>query len=292
MSNEKIIKKFKFPIDLIEFPIKYSKEAITKKDDEGKSTLEVYLKGRYGPYHIETPRKYKLMDIRTLLANLYFTDYHKERIYTERFTNWLDLLEVEDTGFYRKAILNGLDYLERTIFYTPYIYDTEKQLRNSSFNFTDKGEIDWKNLPSFSVWRILDSYHHLSEEKKRKSEIKVILGTDFYERIFKDKYFSLIDFKKVIPLKDISLNLYLFVHRQDPKYIEKFPVIFEDLKAHIGITTKNITRARQIFEKAWQDIKDARLLLNYKYELKEKENLIWFYIKKSLEKSVDNFKQA
>jgi len=59
------MKIFKFPRDLIEFPIKYNKEVITKKDDKGNKTLEMYLERRYGPYHIETPRKYKLMDIRT-----------------------------------------------------------------------------------------------------------------------------------------------------------------------------------------------------------------------------------
>ncbi|MBA7493089.1 hypothetical protein ES702_03644 [subsurface metagenome] len=282
-SNKKIIKKFKFPIDLIEFPIKYSEDAVTKKDDEGKRTLEVYLKGKYGPYHIETPRKYKLMDIRTLLATLYFTDYHKERIYTERFTNWLNLLEVEDTGFYRKSIIEGLDYLKKTTFYTPCLYDTEKQTRDY-FNLKEDRKIDWKNLPSFSVWSILDSYHHLSEERKRKSEIKLYVGDSFYERIFKDRFFSLINFKKVLPLRDIALNLYLFVKRQDPKNIGNFPNNFKLFKEHIGITTKNITWARQIFEKAWQDIQDEGLLSDYEYKIREGK--IWFYIKKSLEKSV------
>jgi len=59
------LKRFKFPIDLIEFPIKYSKDVITKKDDKDNKTLEMHLEGRYGPYHIETPRIYKIMDIRS-----------------------------------------------------------------------------------------------------------------------------------------------------------------------------------------------------------------------------------
>jgi len=32
-TKNKELKRFKFPIDLIEFPIKYSKEAIAEKDD-------------------------------------------------------------------------------------------------------------------------------------------------------------------------------------------------------------------------------------------------------------------
>lgn len=282
-TNKKILKRFKFPIDLIEFPIKYSKEVKIKKDDKEDKTLEVYLEGRYGPYHIETPRKYKLMDIRTFLATLYFADFNKERIFKEKFINWLDLLEVPDTGFYRKSIIEGLDYLMKTIFYTPYIYDTEKQLRDFTPKLNDKGEIDWKNLPSFSVWGILDSYHHLREEKKRKSEIKVIIGTDFYERIFKDKYFTLIDFKKVLPLRDVALNLYLFVRRQDPKYIENFPNDFELLKAHIGITDTKKIRAKETFDKAWDGIKKQELLENYCYELSEDKKYIWFYIQKKIE---------
>lgn len=61
-TKNKELKRFKFPIDLIEFPVKYSEGAITKKDDKGKNKLELYSKGRYSSYHIETPRKYKLMD--------------------------------------------------------------------------------------------------------------------------------------------------------------------------------------------------------------------------------------
>ncbi|MBA7490746.1 hypothetical protein ES702_01289 [subsurface metagenome] len=139
------LKKFKFPIDLIEFPIKYSTVLKVLKGKE--KLLEFYLEGRYGPYYIDAPRKYKLMDIRTLLATLYFTDYYKDISFEEKFTNWLNLLEVSDTGFYIISILKGLNFLKTTTFYTPCIYDTQKQQRY------------------FTLWVILDSYYHLREEK-------------------------------------------------------------------------------------------------------------------------------
>ncbi len=104
------MKRFKFPIDLIELPIKYSNDLKVLKGKE--KLLEFYLEGRYGPYYIDTPRKYKLMDIRTLLATLYFTDYYKDISFEEKFTDWLNLLEVSDTGFYRKSILKGLNFLK------------------------------------------------------------------------------------------------------------------------------------------------------------------------------------
>jgi len=139
------LKKFKFPIDLIEFPIKYSTVLKVLKGKE--KLLEFYLEGRHGSYYIDTPRKYKLMGIRTLLATLYFTDYYKDISFEEKFTNWLNLLEVSDTGFYIISILKGLNFLKTTTFYTPCIYDTQKQQRY------------------FTLWVILDSYYHLREEK-------------------------------------------------------------------------------------------------------------------------------
>ena len=54
------LKKFKFPIDLIEFPIKYSNDLKVLKGKE--KLLEFYLEGRYVPYYIDAPRKYKIMD--------------------------------------------------------------------------------------------------------------------------------------------------------------------------------------------------------------------------------------
>ncbi|MBA7492297.1 hypothetical protein ES702_02846 [subsurface metagenome] len=260
------LKNSKFPIDLIEFPIKNSTKLEINKDKEGKDTIELYLSGYYGEYHIESSRNIKLMDYRTLLATLYFADYHKNKTFEEKFINWLDLLEVEDTGFYRKAILEGLKYLKKIILYTPYIYDLENKQRDFSFNLTDKGEIDWKNLPSFSVWGIIDQYHHLTEKGKRKTKLKIMLG-GFYERMIKDNYFTLINVKKLLPLKDIALTLYLCVKRQDPKYISNYTMDFELLKAHIGITDKHITNARKTFEKAWNDIKDRELLKGYRHRI-------------------------
>lgn len=259
------IKKFKFPIDLIEFPIKNSNKFI-KRQYEGASDIELYLKGNYGKYLIKSPREYRLMDIRTLLTTLYFADYHKNCSYEEKFTRWLDLLELKSSGFYRKSIIEGLDYLKNTTFYTPYIYDLENKQRSFSFNLTDKGEIDYLNLPSFSVWSILDSYHH-KVESKRKASIKIRIGKEFYERIYKDNYFTLIDIKKILPLKDIALNLYLLIKRQDPRYIKNYTVDFKTLKAQIGITDKHITNARKTFEKAWSDIKDRELLKGYRHKI-------------------------
>lgn len=77
------------------------------------------------------------MGIRKLLATLYFTDYHKDISFEEKFTNWLNLLKVSDTGFYRKSILKGLNFLKTTTLYTPCIYDTEKEMRKSVSSFRE-----------------------------------------------------------------------------------------------------------------------------------------------------------
>ncbi|MBA7615977.1 hypothetical protein ES703_23267 [subsurface metagenome] len=261
------IQKFKFPIDLIEFsPLKKTKDfkIITEKD---KSTLELFLSGYYGKYLVKTFRKFKIMDYRTLLAVLYFTDYYKNKAFKNKVIEWLDLLEVEDTGFYRKSIAMGMDFLVDLKFYTPYIYDSQLKQRNSSFNLTEKGEIDFSNLPSFSVFHLIDSYHHIKQKDKRKSKIKVNLSDIFYKRVFLDKYYTLINFKKILPLRDIALNLYLLIKRQDPKDISDYTIDFERVKAHIGITDKHITNARKTFEKAWNDIKGRGLLKGYQYRI-------------------------
>lgn len=273
------LKKSKFPIDLIDFPIKKTKDFIKTVDEEGKDTLELYLKGRYGKYHIVTPRQYKLMDIRTLLATLYFSDYYKDHIFTEKFTNWLDLMELKSTGFYRKSIIEGLEYLSDTKFYTPYLYDTENKIRDH-FSLKENGEIDWNNLPSYSKWHILSDYSVI--KKRKKYSIEVILGDTFYKRLSLSKYYTLIDFKKVLPLKDITLNLYLFIKRQDPKSISNYKIDFELLKAHVGITTKNVTWARKTFEKAWKDIKERDLLKGYRHRIftSKKDNKKYIIFKK------------
>jgi len=192
------IQKFKFPIDLIDYPIKKTKDfkIINKK---GKSTLELFLSGYYGEYLIKTFREFKIMDYRILLAVLYFADYHKDKTFNNKFIDWLDLLEVADIPFYRKSITMGMDFLSDLKFYTPYIYDSQLKRRSSSFSLTEKGEIDFSNLPSFSVFHLIDSYHHIRQKDKRKSKIKVKLSDIFYKRIFLDKYYTLIDFKKILP---------------------------------------------------------------------------------------------
>ena len=275
------IERFKFPIDLIEFPLKRSTNL---KKIKGKSKLELFLSGYYGDYHVDMPRRMKLMDLRTLLATLYFVDCNKNKIFEEKFTNYFHLLKVPDTPFYRKSITEGYKFLLHLLFYTPYIYDLENKQRNIKFNLTDKGEVDWENLPKFSMWHLLDSVHY--EDKKRQSSIKVIVGTAFYERIFKSDFFTLVDIKKILPLKDIALNLYLLIERQDPKYIKNYTINFKNLKDHIGITTKHITRAREIFEKAWSDIKDRKLLEGYRYKIfiskKNGEEYIKFVKQRSL----------
>ena len=258
------IKKFKFPIDLIDYPLKKTKK-IKIINEKGKNTLELFLSGYYGEYHIEAPRKFKLMDYRTLLATLYFIDYHKNKTFKNKFIDWLDLLEVEDTKFYRKSIIMGIDFLLDLKFYTPYIYDLQLKRRSSSFNLTEKGEIDYSNLPSFSVFRLINSYHHIREKSKRKSKIKVELNDIFYKRIFLNKYYTLIDFKKILPLKDIALNLYFFIKKQDPKNISNYTIDFKNLKTHIGITDTNITNAKKTFEKAWNDIKNTGILKGYQH---------------------------
>ncbi|MBA7491740.1 hypothetical protein ES702_02288 [subsurface metagenome] len=122
------IKKFKFPIDLMEFSIKEPLHFIEVGYEE-ETSITAVLEGLYGRYMIETTRAYKLMDLRILLGMLYFMDYHKDRYFKERVINWLELLEFRDTGFYRKGILEGLDYLKKTTFYTPYIYDVKNKKR-------------------------------------------------------------------------------------------------------------------------------------------------------------------
>ncbi|GAH23110.1 unnamed protein product, partial [marine sediment metagenome] len=58
-----------------------------------------------------------------------------------------------------------------------------------------------KEIPSYAVWGVLDSYGHLEDYEHRKCKIKVNLGKMFYDRIFKNKYFTLINFKKALPLE-------------------------------------------------------------------------------------------
>lgn len=255
------IQKFKFPIDFTDFPFA-SKGSIIKKN---KDTLNLYLKGYYGDYVIETFRNSKLMDYRVFLIILYLADYHNNANFKEKFIEFLALLKRPDTLFYRKSILEGLDYLKKTTFYTPYIYDLKLKQRSKAFSLTNKGEIDYKNLPSFSVWSILNSYHHTKEKGKRKSKIEVRINEQYFGRIVKGRYYKLIELKKILPLKDIALKLYFFIIKYDPKNISNYPIDFNLFKIHIGIYDQNITNAKKTFKKAWISIKRAGLLKGYQH---------------------------
>jgi len=86
---------------------------------------------------------------------------------------------------------------------------------------------------------------------------------------------QLIELEKVLSLSQIALNLYLYLTIQSPSKLSKYPKDFGELKAQIGITTKNITRSKQIFEKAWSDIKSKGLLKGYrhsKFFISKKDN--------------------
>jgi len=87
-----------------------------------------------------------------------------------------------------------------------------------TWNYSKRGREALKKgdeLPSFSVFHILNEFHHLKEKGKRKSKLKVEFNETFYKNIF--KRYTLIKIEKVISLTDISLNLYMFLKRQyDP----------------------------------------------------------------------------
>ncbi|MBA7493144.1 hypothetical protein ES702_03699 [subsurface metagenome] len=59
---------------------------------------------------------------------------------------------------------------------------------------------------------------------------------------------------------------------------------FEELKEQIGITSKNITDARRIFDNAFKDLKDRGLIKEYDYKIKsvEGEEVIKFKFVRSL----------
>lgn len=73
----------------------------------------------------------------------------------------------------------------------------------------------------------------------------------FYDRIFKNKYFTLINFKKLLPLREIALNLYLFAKRQDPQYIQANYDFIEgkiNISEHKAITKKHIEEIKAFYD--------------------------------------------
>lgn len=274
------IKEFKFPIDLVEFPLvngRNLKEVIYEEKVYIIQDLTSVIGGGKYHYKTRTPRPYTLMDFRTLLATFYFADYYQSRWITSKFTDWLELLEVSKKGgYYRKAIIEGLDYLKHTTFYTHYLWDTKKKTREA---YKDK------DLPPTSVFSPINEYHYF-KDIKRQYKLKVEVGKSYYDRIYKESYFTYVNIKKLLPLSSIAMKLLIFLkrHKEDTLFI--YPFIFELLRFNLGIKTKNITEARKTLEKAWSDIKKQGLLKGYSYKIwtSKKDNIeyIKFKFKESL----------
>lgn len=275
VPESRIIRKsFRFPINIAEFPLKKYKSPKISKHNKDTYFLED-AKSIYGDYSIISPRQYRPMDLKVFLASLYFTDQHKNRVFENKFIEWIDLLELIDSGYYRSRILEGHTYLTQSILIHYHAWNYEKRKREEF----KKGD----RLPGFSIFHILDSFHHLSEKGKRKSKLKLEFNETFYKDLFNRYIF--IEFEKVLPLSDISFNLYVFLKKQYEKEIfVNIPYSFEELKEMIGITSKNITDARRIFDNAFKGLKDRGLIKEYDYKIKliEGEEVIRFRFVRSL----------
>lgn len=285
------IKKFRFPIALIEFPLSKNDKSPIEIPYRNKIYIVEALESVYGSYEIRTPRQHKPMDTKTLLATLYFTHYFdnknqfENKTFENKFTEWLDLLEIpnKSTGYCRKAIIEGLEYLVNSTLYHYHAWNYKKRIREAFI----KGD----KLPSFSMFHILDEVHHLTKKDKRKSKLKVKIGETFYNKI--QERYTYLELEKVLPLSDIALNLYMFIKKQyDKTTFVKVPYPFELLKEHIGITDKNITYSRQTFDNAFKDLKDKGLVneYDYKVELFDGTDSIRFEFIKGLT-PVNNFKK-
>jgi len=241
------IKKFKYPYLLASYPFfkdssKFYKLSVGKL--KGEEQLINYAYSMEGEYKISSYRNPKLMDIKVLLVNIYLSDYFKSRRYKISVKDFLERLNLESTGHYRNEILKSLHFLKNTTFITPIIdFNTGKKY----------GIHEWSILSEFK-------FH---DEKRRKYHFEILLGDSFYKNMQKD--YTLIELKKVLNLSKIALNLFLYLKTQNPFNLYKYPKDWELLKIHIGITTKNITRSKQIFEKAWSDIKSKGLLKGYRH---------------------------
>ncbi|MBA7684800.1 hypothetical protein ES703_93213 [subsurface metagenome] len=274
IPESRIIRKsFRFPINIAEFPLKKgeSLEKLSKYKVEQSRSI-------YGEYVSISPRQYRPMDLKVFLASLYFTNQYKSKIFENKFIEWIGLLDIQDSSYYRRRIIGGLKYLTYSVILHYHAWNYEKRKRE-----TFKIGEDEDNLPDFSVFHILDAFHHLSEKGKRKSKLKLEFNEVFYKDLF--NRYIVIEFEKVLPLSDISFNLYVFLKKQYEKNVfVNIPYSFEKLKEQIGITDKNITYSRRTFDNAFKDLKDRGLIKEYDYkiELVEGEEVIKFKFVRSL----------
>ncbi len=263
------IKKFKCPYLLASYPFFKDNSQIYKdfvnclKDEE---QLINYAYSIEGEYKISSYRNPKLMDIKTSLVDIYLSDYFKSRIYKISVKEFLALLKLKSSGYYRNEILKSQHYLKNTTFITPIInFKTGKK----------SGIHEWSILSEFKFY----------DKQRRKYYYKIHLGDTIYKDIQNDAY-TLLELEKVLNLSRIALNLFLYLTIQSPSKLYKYPKDFETLKAHIGITDKNITTARETFERVWSDIKSKGFLEGYRYKpfISKKDNRgkIIFYKIKSL----------
>jgi len=238
------IKKFKYPYLLASYPFLKDKNKFLTKY-KGEETLLNQVFSMYGDYKIFSYRDPKLMDIKVSLADIYLSDYFKSIRYEISIKEFLDLLKLESTGYYRSEILKSQHYLKNTTFITPII----------NFKTGEKSGIhEWSILAEFKF----------QDKEKRKYYFEILLGDSFYKGIYENKY-TLLELEKVLDLSKIALNLYLFLIIQSPYKLSKYPKDFEELKIAIGITDTNLVRAKKTIEKAWNDIKDRGLLKGYRH---------------------------
>jgi len=263
-------RKCKVLRDLIEFNQGGNCLNSTTKKYKGEVYIMKELKSIYGNYRIKMPRAYTLMDYKVLLLISYLTDFFKDRFFTVNLSDVFDLLNIEikktseyydNYYYYRRKIIEGIDYFKNSTYYTPYIWDLDKNKRSDDIPLTKKGKIKWNKLSSLSVWSVINSYH--LKNFNGTPTITVEISKEFYERFH--KYYILIDFKRVLSLKNpTSLNLYLFLQNNwGIKRTHKYSIGFEKLKKIIGITDTNESRAKDTFKSVWSDIKKRGLLSYY-----------------------------
>lgn len=239
------IKKFKYPYLLTSYPFLKDKNKFLAVLYEGEELLLNQVSGMCGDYKIFSYRDPKLIDIKVSLADIYLSDYFKSRIYEVSVKEFLKLLKLESTGYYRNKILESQHYLKTTNFITPII----------NFKTGEKSGIhEWSILSEFKYW----------DKQRRKYYYEVHLGDTVYKDIHNNKY-TLLELEKVLSLSKIALSLYLYLTTQSPSKLYKYPKDFEELKKAIGITTKHTTWAKKTFEKAWSDIKSEGLLKGYRH---------------------------
>jgi len=279
-------KKCKVLRDLIEYNQNSNCLNSIKIKHKGKTYMEMEFKNLSGyDYKVRSlsPFNKTLIDLKVLLVISYITDFFKRRFITISFTDFINLLGVKDTGYYRRAIIDALDYYKNTTYYTPYIWDLDKNKRNDNIPLTDKNKINWRKLSSLSVWSVINAYHLKNlNELQRKSRIEIEISREFYNRFL--KYYILINFKKAVKFKNpTSLNLYLFIKNQwGLKHSHKYSIGIEKLKKEIGITDTNKSRAKDTLKTAWSEIKNQGLFPHLSYypstSKKGKENIHFKFV--------------